>query len=141
MGLSIFARREQRRDMQRELSKKGKQVTRYIIRLMLYPDSPQCKQWKKDIIGFINDIDKVEGRDEWPSANFIKQCISDENDRIEFLVDQVKFIEGLMPLDISTSYILEGVEKYQDWISKELATKGIVDANAASTRCNQEINR
>lgn len=128
MKLYIRAMPEYQKEIRRELSAKGKQVLRHLICVILYPDAPDYNHWKNEIVSFIEDVDKVKGKNKWSKPAFIKEAISTQNDMIDAVIKQVKLKEReYKPKSVSISEILKGVEKYQDWLANELSANGIID--------------
>ena len=128
MKLYIRAMSEYQKEIRRELSAKGKQVLRHLICVILYPDALEYNHWKDEIVGFIEDVDKVKGKNKWPKSKFIKDSISVQNDMIDAVIRQVNLKEReYTPRAVSTEEVLRGVEKYQDWLATELSANGIID--------------
>lgn len=141
MKIYIRAMSEEQKEIKRDLSAKAKPLLRYLIKVILYPDSVEYEHWKAEITEFINDVDKVKGRNRWPKASFIKDAISIQNDMIDAVIKQVKLSErDLRPVPMTEQEILDGVEIYQNWLASTLSAEGIIDPYEAKDLIDDIVN-
>ena len=127
MYIYIRSMSERQSEIHREISAASKQIDMHIIRLMLYPNSSYRDHWMHEIWSFLFEVDKLKGKNKYPKAKFIKDALAAHNDVIDNYKEIVEDLEGeLTERDISTEYIIQVIEKYQDWLANELSTHGKV---------------
>ena len=124
----IYAMSESLRDIKKELSSKGKQVLRHLIRIILYPNADAYNHWKQEIVAFIAYTDKVKGKSKFPKKKLILDALQSQNDMIHQVIWQVKVTErDLEPAEIDENIILDSVCEYQNWLAEELSKNGVID--------------
>ena len=110
-----------------KLSNASEQIDEHIIRLLLYSNDSHVNHWMNEIWSFLYKVDKLKGKNKWPSEKFIYDAISCHNDIIDALVVGVKDKEAnLFPNNISYSRILSALEEYQRWLAVNLSKYGQV---------------
>lgn len=127
MKIYIRAMSEERSAIKSELSKASDQLNMHLIKVMLYPDADCLNHWKGEIYAFLHKVDKLKGKNKWPKADFIKQCISTHNDMIEQYVILVEDEEyELTPRSINIRTLELAIDDYDNWIADELSNHGVV---------------
>lgn len=138
----ILGMSEYLKEIRRDLTPRGKQVLRHIIKLVLYPDVQEYEHWKKEIFNFISDVDKVKGKNKWPDAKFIYESISTQNDMIDVIIKQIKLMESeYTPRDVDDATVLKAVESYQNWLAASLSKQGAIDPNDAFALLDTIVER
>ena len=105
----------------------SEQIDLHMIRLMLFPNSHYVDHWMHEIWSFLFKVDKLKGKNKYPTAKFIYDALSVHNDILGNYMKIVEDLEeNLEPVDIAVSDVISAVVSYQKWIASELSQNGIV---------------
>lgn len=127
MYIYIRSMSEAQAEIRRSIVSHSCELVKHIIKLILYADSDCVHHWQSEIYSFLNTVQKLKGKNRWPSAKFIKEALSTWNDSLDTLTWQVIEEEDeLVPLSASQEKISAVVNGYQDWLATQLATKGAI---------------
>lgn len=110
-----------------KLTDQSWKIDEHIIKLLLLPDCQEANHWKREIVRFVDHIDKLKGKNKYPDAKFIRKCLSTHNDMIDAILRQVSSnLHESNQRNISTDAALFAVEAYQNWLSNTLSQHGVI---------------
>lgn len=104
----------------------------HIVKLLLLPDCQEANHWKREIVRFLYHMDRLKGKNKYPSAKFIKKCISTHNDTAEAMLQLVSSeLKDANKRPISEEDVVYALDTYQNWLAEELSSRGIIDFDEA----------
>ena len=107
-------------------------VDQHIVKLLLLPDCQEANHWKREIARFIDHTSKLQRTNKWPTAKFIKKCLSTHNDMVDVLLRQVSnSLKEANKRTISEEDVLRALNAYQDWLASQLSARGAIDYDDA----------
>lgn len=141
---------ERKQKIEDELTSATKQIIKHICKIVLMPDNVSVNHWKGEIASFLYEIDKLKGKNKYPSYKQIMDWTY--NKQKDMLTDIHKM--KLILIDIAEEYRLKqfDVDKtiksinefsinYFSWIAKQLSNNGYVLRNSIYTELNELINK
>ena len=138
MYIYIRAMSESQSRIYEHLTSVSRPIMQHIIRLCLFPADKNVNHWKKEIMSFLYDIDKLKGKNRWPSAKFIKTALSTHLDNLSAHINYVVDIESeLTPERVDEDHIRHAIESYFSWISDQLSKQGSVRAAEIYNQLNE----
>lgn len=125
-----------------KLTEQSWKVDEHIVKLLLLPDCQEANHWKREIASFIDHVNKIKNTNKWPDAKFLKKCLSTHNDAADALLYKVSgdLTDANQRL-ISEEDIVEALEAYQDWLSRELSLHGAIHYSDAYSVLDEIVDR
>ena len=138
MFIYIRSMSENQTEIYRDLTSAGDQINLHILKILMFPDCKFVDHWMHEIWSFLFRVKKLKSKNKWPKEEFIRKAISTTNDMIEQLMIVVEDEESdLTPCKVDPSDALKCIENYQNWISHELSTKGVVKQSDVKTKLSE----
>lgn len=138
MFIYIRSMSESQTEIYRELTSAGDQINLHILKILMFPDCDYVDHWMHEIRSFLFRVKKLKSKNRWPKETFIRKAISTTNDMIEQLMIVVEDEEtDLTSRKIHPEDALKCIENYQNWISHELSTKGVVKQSDVKTKLSE----
>jgi len=110
-----------------KLADRSWEIDKHIVKLLLLPDCQDANHWKREIVRFVDHVNKLSGNNKWPDAKFLKKCLSTHNDAVDALLYTVSGnLKEANQRDISEEDVRIAIEAYQDWLARELSTHGAI---------------
>lgn len=108
------------------VSSKADIILENIIRLMMYPTAPDCKDWKVQIYSALNRVPALSSK-KLPRSDLLFKALSSYNSVADSIMWQIEWLEkSLTPVNLCPHEIIHIAEQYQHWLADELSANGIV---------------
>ena len=152
MKIYINAMAETKARIESEMS--GRSLSRaltHILCIILAPDSQTVNHWMNEIYAFRHDIDKLKGKNKFPSANEIykwsynkKQDLITDVNWMKLTIEDVKDNENISdsrsPATISK--IMDSIcVEYFKWLAENLSKVGVVSNRQVHEKLNELIDK
>lgn len=136
MKIYINAMAEQKKEIERSLSPKTDMIIEYMLYLCLTPNCTTVSHWMDEIYSFISKIDKLKGKNRFPSARMIyewtyskKQDLVKDTRWLSAMIEDAKDKENITD-DFDVQDVMNDLDAmcrfYFQWLSEELASVGAV---------------
>lgn len=136
MKIYINAMAEQKKEIERSLSPKTDMIIEHMLYLCLAPNCTTVSHWMDDIYSFISKIDKLKGKNRFPSARMIyewtyskKQDLVKDTRWLSVMIEDAKDKENITD-DFDVQDVMNDLDAmcmfYFQWLSEELASVGAV---------------
>ena len=136
MKIYINAMAEQKKEIERSLSPKTDMIIEHMLYLCLAPNCTTVNHWMDEIYSFISKIDKLKGKNRFPSARMIyewtyskKQDLVKDTRWLSVMIEDAKDKENIAD-DFDVQYVMNDLDamcmSYFKWLSEELASVGAV---------------
>lgn len=113
------------RTLRREIERDGENVCIHLLKLGMYPDHLSADHWTQEVYTFFNHIQRVKGKNKFPSASFIfDNTWNSFSDCVEMWASGLQFDYGLSGVDVSD--ISFKIEQYFEWLAISLSSRGSV---------------
>lgn len=127
---------DSKKNMERELKPKTKQIINHLYKLYCMPDHESRNHWMREIANFLNEINKLSGKNKFPTEKqlydwtyykfkdqvteqfYMKAMTKNITDRYNVLID--------IPLDDICKEFDNICESYFRWLAGQLSKYGIV---------------
>lgn len=136
MMIYINAMAEQKKEIERSLSPKTDMIIEHMLYLCLAPNCTTVSHWMDEIYSFISKIDKLKGKNRFPSARMIyewtygkKQDLVKDTRWLSVMIEDAKDKENIADdFDVQDvmNYLDAMCRFYFQWLSEELASVGAV---------------
>lgn len=128
MFISILAMSEYQKEIRRELVSKIKLVDQHLLKCWMFPKHADCSHWKQEAYNFVNDVDKVKGKNKYPSYKFIREAFSTHEDVLYnyIYLNRNNYKDAIEQDFYSDSELVDKVIAYHDWLAYELSSRGKV---------------
>lgn len=142
MKMYIFAMSEYKKEIYRKLTSASEQINEHIIRLLLFPHCKYENHWKNEIYSFLFRIDRLKGKNKWPSAKFIKEALAVHNDILQnYVLPVIEQESEFTAANIPLSTIEAAINEYQDWLADNLSKSGIVSLADVHTKLDEILKK
>ena len=136
MKIYINAMAEQKKEIERSLSPKTDMIIEHMLYLCLAPNCTTVNHWMDEIYSFISKIDKLKGKNRFPSARMIyewtygkKQDLVKDTRWLSVMIEDAKDKENITD-DFDVQDVMNDLDAmcrfYFQWLSEELASVGAV---------------
>lgn len=136
MKIYINAMAEQKKEIERSLSPKTDMIIEHMLYLCLAPTCTTVSHWMDEIYSFISKIDKLKGKNRFPSARMIyewtygkKQDLVKDTRWLSVMIDDARDKENITD-DFDVQDVMNDLDTmcmfYFQWLSEELASVGAV---------------
>lgn len=136
MKIYINAMAEQKKEIERSLSPKTDMIIEHMLYLCLAPNCTTVSHWMDEIYSFISKIDKLKGKNRFPSARMIyewtygkKQDLVKDTRWLSVMIEDAKDKENITD-DFDVQDVMNDLDAmcrfYFQWLSEELASVGAV---------------
>lgn len=117
-------------------------IDEHLIKLLLLPNCKEAEHWKREIVKFVDRVDKLKGKNRYPSAKFIKKCLSVHNDMTSDLLRKVRSeLKEPNKRPVTSDEVSCVLEQYQDWLASELSAHGLIDYDSAYEVIDEIISK
>ena len=126
MYIYIRSMSEEQSRIYDKLTNASDKIVEHIVKLILYPDAQEYNHWKGEIFSFLWKVDKLKGKNKYPSEKFLYKALSTHTDNVEVYLDVIKHMYKDQPRNISTELATECVDLYMSWLAVNFSSKGSV---------------
>ena len=142
MHIHIRAMSESQSKIYDHLTSVSRPILQHLIKLLIFPQNPNESHWKREVMSFLYDVDKLKGKNRWPSSKFIFKALTTHLDNIQAHVDYVKDTESEYdPVELPTNILISAVSEYFQWIADKLSTYGGVRAADIYNKIDEIIRK
>ena len=128
---------DSKREIERELKAKTKQIIEHLFKLYLMPNRMDRSHWKSEIANFLDSVSKLSGKNKFPTFKQIYawtygkyQDVITDNKYIKVMVDNIIYDYKISEIRKTYPQICEEFDficqQYFKWISEKLSSIGIV---------------
>lgn len=121
----IYGFGKSRRDILEEIDSSAYQLIEHLVKIILYRDRGNLDHWCKELYGFLPRIDKIKGKNKYPSKDMIINALErDKHTTVCNVLKRVKLDYEYVPYNVSINVIENFINLYFDWISEILSKEG-----------------
>lgn len=99
-------------------------IVEHIVKLILYPNAQEVNHWKREIFSFLWKVDKLKGKNKYPSEKFIYNALSTHTDNLGVYLDVIQDEYSDTPQSISVETAERCVDEYMKWVASNLSVTG-----------------
>lgn len=108
-----------------KLTDAADKIVEHIVKLALFPNCiEEANHWKREIFSFLWKIDKLKGKNKYPSEKFIYNALSVHTDNIEVYMDVISNDFKEAPSSVSVKSMTDCVDSYMHWAAHTLSATG-----------------
>ena len=142
MHIYIRAMSESQNKIYDKLTDKSDQILIHLAKLLIYPNCQYVNHWKKEIMSFLWRVDKLKGKNKYPSEKFIVKALSTHNDVLAHYISHAIDAESeLQPNQISSDTFERAAKEYQHWLAKMLSQQGVIDASLIYSELDEIVRK
>ena len=121
----IYGFGKSRKDILEEIDSSAYQLIEHLVKIILYRDRGNLDHWCKELYGFLPRIDKIKGKNKYPSKDMIINALErDKHTTVCHVLKRVKLDYEYVPYNVSINVIENFIDLYFDWISEILCKEG-----------------
>lgn len=125
---SIFCHAFSKSEIGDKLEETTRQLVRHLIKLRLFPFSPEVFHWKQEVYTFLHNVSRIKRSNKFPTSSFILSKTIELNiDMIEVWKDNIlKDYQDMRKVDVTDADLVDSILSYYKWLADNLSKYGEV---------------